>query len=360
MLQGLLRIHRLRSFVVTAALIALVATLAAACGGDDDASTPAASAAAASPSGAATAAATAPAAATYPMTVTDMAGRSVQLKQKPQRIVAISPTAAEMVYAAGGTILGRSSSVKFPSEAAAATDIGSAYQPNPEKILSLKPDLIVGDSVIIKGAPNIVKLVEDIGAPVLFIGAESYQDVLNGLDLIGKALGGSDKTAQVKAGIEKARNDAKAALAGKTVSAVAMTADEKQQLYAAKETSYVGDIMKQAGLTNPAKDLPDTPPVPGYSLLAPEKLLQLNPDYIFAITPDPRAPALAPTIARIPAFKDMKAVTTGHVVDANVELFLQAPGPRIADAFKALTAALTAQGQPASGSSPAASASARP
>jgi iron complex transport system substrate-binding protein len=330
--------------------LAVSAVLLASCGGDDDSATRTAAPSSTSPS--------ASTAAAYPLTITDMAGRSVQIKEKPQRIVAISPTAVEMVFAAGGTVLGRSSSVKYPAEAASATDIGSAYQPSPEKILALKPDLIVGDSVIIKGQPAIQKQVEGIGAPVVFVGAESYQDVLTGLDLMGKVLANPAKTNQMKADIDKAKNDAKAALAGKSISAVAITADEKQQLYAAKDSSYVGDIFKQAGLTNPAKDLPDTPPVPGYSLLAPEKLLQLNPDYIFAITPDPRAPALAPTIAKIPPFKDLKAVTAGHVIDANVELFLQAPGPRVADAFRALTAALT--GTSVAAASPAASASARP
>lgn len=321
-------------------LVALLATaLAVACGGGNSSTT-----ATTQPTVVATAAAsatTASAKTTYPVDITDMAGHKVTIKAKPTTIVAVSPTAAELVYAAGGTIVGRSTTVVYPDAAKNATDIGSAYSPAPDKILALKPDLVVADSVIILGMPNVQKTLDGLGVPVVYVGAQSYADVLTGLDLIGKVLDGTDKTAQVKAGIDKAKNDAKAALAGKNLTFVALTADEKSQLYAAKDTSYVGDIMKQLGISNPASPLPDTPPYPGYSLVATDKLLQMNPDFILAITPDPHAPPLAGVIAQIPPLAGMKAVANKHVIDADMNVFLQAPGPRIADGFKAITAAVT-------------------
>ena len=215
--------------------------------------------------------------------------------------------------------------MKFPEAAKQAADVGSAYAPSAEKILALKPDLVVGDSVIIKGQPDIQKALDGLGVPVLYIGAESYADVITGLDLMGKVLDGTAKTDQVKAQIEKAKNEAKAAVvaAGANVTVMAVTADEKAQLYAAKDNSYVGDILKQLGLKNPGSSLPDTPPLPGYSLLAPEKMLELNPDYILAVTPDPRAPQLAGVLAKIPPFKSLKAVSGNHLIDGDVELFLQ-------------------------------------
>lgn len=326
-----MRLRRLRTLPLLV-LVALGATaLASACGGGNSSTT-----ATTQPTVAATAAASAKTT-TYPVDVTDMANHKVTIKAKPATIVAVSPTAAELVYAAGGTIVGRSTTVTYPDAAKTATDVGSAYSPAPDKILALKPDLVVADSVIILGMPNVQKTLDGLGVPVLYIGAQNYADVLTGLDLMGKVLNATDKTDLVKAGIDKAKNDAKAALAGKNVTFVALTADEKSQLYAAKDTSYVGDIMKQLGINNPASPLPDTPPYPGYSLVATDKLLQMNPDYILAITPDPHAPALAGLITQIPPLQGLKAVTNKHVVDADMNVFLQAPGPRIADAFKAIT-----------------------
>ena len=318
------------------ALGATLLTVTAACGGDDDDDD-----ADATVSPSTQASATAPTAA-YPVKVTDMLGRSVEIKAKPVTVVAISPTAVEFVYAAGGTVVGRSASVEYPAAAKAAKEVGTAYQPNFEQILALKPDLIVADSII-HAQPALRKPLEELPVPVIFAGADSYQKVLDGLKLMGQVFNSQTVVEKVVADIEKAKEDAKKAIAGKSVTAVALIADRENVLYAAKSNSYAGDVLTQLGISNPAATQPDAGPFPGYTTLAPEKLLQFNPDYIFAITPaPPPAPRLATLIPQIPPFKGLKAVTTNKVVDSNVELFLQAPGPRVIEAFKAVSASVSA------------------
>lgn len=310
------------------ALLLAVTAFAASCGGDDDddaETTP--TQAGASPS------ASAPAAA-YPLKVTDLLGREVEIKAKPRTIVALSPTGVEFVYAAGGTVVGRTSSVDYPEAAKQAKDIGTAYQPNFEQILALKPDLVVADSII-QAQSTLRKPIEELPVPVIFAGADSYQKVLDGLNLMGKVLDTRATADNAVAAVQKARDDAKAAIASKNVSAVALISDRDQTLYAAKPGSFAGDILVQVGIKNPAADQPDSGPFPGYTTLAAEKLLQFNPDFILAITPAPApAPRLSTLIPQIPPFKGLKAVTGKHVVEADVVLFLQAPGPRVADAFR--------------------------
>jgi len=328
-------LNRLRFWPSALLLLALGALFAAACGGDDD--SPATSTAAAT-SGTAS---TPTVKASYPVTVTDLLGRTVEIKAKPKVVVALSPTAVEFVYAAGGTIVGRSSSVDFPEAAKAAKEVGTAYQPNFEQILALKPDLIVADSII-HAQPQLKKPLEDLGVPLIFAGADSYQRVLDGLALMGKVFDSTATTTALSASITKARDDAKAAVASKNLSAVALIADRDQTLYAAKPGSYAGDVMNQLGIKNPAASQPDSGPFPGYTTLAPEKLIEYNPDFIFTITPAPApAPRLSTLVPQIPPFKGLKAVTQKKVIEANLELFLQAPGPRIVDAFKAITTAVT-------------------
>jgi len=309
--------------------------------GDDDSAPPAQTPTATS---AATSAAASPSAvkAAYPVKVTDLLGREVEIKAKPVTIVAISPTAVEYVYALGGTVAGRSASVDFPEAAKQVKEVGTAYQPSFETILSLKPDLVVADSVI-QSQPDLRKSLEGLGVPVIFAGADSFQKVLDGITLMGKVLDAQDKAKTLNASITKARDDAKAALAANKASAVALIASRDQTLYAAKPSSYVGDLLQQLGITNPAASQPDSGPFPGYSTLAPEKLVEYNPDFIFTITPAPpgTAPLLSTLIPGIPPFKGLKAVTGKHVVELDLELFLQAPGPRVIDAFKAITAAVS-------------------
>lgn len=320
------------------AIAALGALLAAACGGDDDeeGTTPAAS-----PSTAASPAATATASA-YPVKVTDLLGRSVEIKSKPAAVVALSPSAVEFVYAAGGTVIGRPSSAKFPAEASSAKEVGTSYQPNFETILSLKPDLLVADSII-HADPAMRKSIESLGITVVFVGADSYSQVTAGLKLVGVVFNSTKTTDGIIAKITKARDDAKARIAKAPRSAVVLIGDKDQTLYAAKPSGYVGSILAELGVTNPASSLPDAGPFPGYATAAPEKLIQYNPDYILTITPAPApAPRLSALIPQVPPFKGLKAVTSSHVVELDVEIFLQAPGPRLEKALTAIADAVAA------------------
>jgi iron complex transport system substrate-binding protein len=324
--------------LAAAAAVAVAAIAATACGGDDDdAATPTAAPQATQP-----AASPSPAAA-YPVTVTDMLGRKVEIKAEPKTIVAVSPTAVELVYAAGKTVAGRPSSANYPPEAQSAQAVGTAYQPNLEAILALKPDLVIADSVI-HAQPALRQPLEGLPVPVIFAGANSYAQVLDALRLVGTALNATETTNRAIADIEASLAAAKKALAGKQVTAVAILSDRDQTLYAAKSTSYTGDLLKELGIQNPADALPDAGPFPGYATIAPEKLVEFNPDFIFAITPaPPPAPRLASIIPTIPPFRGLKAVTSNHVVDSDVELFVQAPGPRVKLAFDAIAKAVGGQ-----------------
>lgn len=327
--------YRGPAFLPFLVLVLLTATLLGACGGDDGGASPAATGT--------TATGTASAQAAYPVKVKDLLGREVEIRAKPQTVVGLSPTAVEFVYSVGGTVAGRASSAEYPEAAKQAKAVGTAYQPSFEEILALKPDLIVADSIIQAGAEYRPRL-EGLGVPVIFAGADSYQKVVDGVTLMGKVFDAEGKAREVISGIEKARNDAKAAVAANKASAVFLIAGRDNVLYGAKDSSYAGDVLKQAGITNPAASQPDAGPFPGYTTLATEKLLEYNPDIVFTTTPGPASvPRLNTLIPQIPPFRGLKAVQQNRVVELDVKVFLEAPGPRIVDAFKAVAQAVTAK-----------------
>ena len=340
-----------RARILAAASLAVVAIVAGACGSDDGdsegTSTPPADTTTATAAATTEATSTASAEATateaaseaaYPVTVTDMLGREVEIAAAPERIVALSPTAVELVYALGGSVVGRSSTATFPEAAAQAEDVGSAYQPSIETVLSLEPDLIVADSVI-HAQPQLRGLLEEQSVPVVFAGADSYDGVLEAVQLMGTVLDAPDEAEAVVADIEDALEEATAAVEGQEISAVILIADRDETLYAARDASYAGDILERMGITNPASAQPDSGPFPGYTAVAPEALLGYDPQFILTLTPAPEpAPRLSTIIPQIPPFQGLQAVQNEQVVELDVNLFVQAPGPRLAEALRSLAA----------------------
>ena len=125
---------------------------------------------------------------------------------------------------------------------------------------------------------------------------------------------------------------------------VLLIADRENTLYAANGTSWAGSLMAEVGATNVADGEADSGPFPGYSIVAPETLLQWDPAVILTVTPAPApAPRLSEIMTQIPPFAGLTALRSGRVVEMDVELYLQSPGPRVIEALEALAETLAAQ-----------------
>jgi iron complex transport system substrate-binding protein len=123
--------------------------------------------------------------AAFPVTI-DSPGGKVALARRPERIVSMSPTATEMLFAigAGGQVVAADSNSNYPPEAP-KTDL-SAYQPNVEAIAGYKPDLVVYSDDPGELAASLGRL----GVPALAQPAATrLDDTYAQLDQLGKATG---------------------------------------------------------------------------------------------------------------------------------------------------------------------------
>ena len=269
----------------------------------------------------------------YPLTVVDMMGRTVEIAAKPTRIVSISPTATETLYVAGGAAVARDTSSTFPAEVLSLPELGGAYSPSFEAIAAQRPDLILIEALT---QARFVEPLSQLGAPVVAVRATSLDDVTASVELVGQIIGNGEAAEEASQEISARVSQAVEGLSAGQ-SALILISDADRNLYAAKPQSYPGAIASIAQLSNPAAELPDSGPFPGFAIVSAEQVLGMNPDYVFTITPAPEpAPRLSAMLPRIPGFAALQAVSSGRMHELELAIFLRNQGPRIAEAVEAM------------------------
>jgi iron complex transport system substrate-binding protein len=279
------------------------------------------------------------AAAAYPLTLTDMTGRSVTIAAQPQRVVATSPTTVEAVYAVGGTLVAHDASSDYPPDVAELPTVGRAYAPDFEGIVAQNPDLVIADSI---NQARFVQQFETLGVPVLMVGAASFDDVETAMRLVSQALGLSEKAEEDIAKLEEDRDAVITQVPDQQVKALILIMDADRRIYAAQPDTYVGSLAQLLKAENPAAGLSGAAgPYPGYVLLSAEQAVTENPDVILTISPAPApAPLLSDVLKDVPGYSDLSAVKAGKVHELDVDLFLQAPGPRVVEAMSQMLSLL--------------------
>ena len=274
-----------------------------------------------------------PAPETYPLEIRDMMGRPVTISAAPARIVSISPTATEMLYAVGGIAVARDTSSTFPDEVMELPDIGGAYSPSFESIAAQRPDLILIEALT---QARFLEPLSQFGAPVVAVRATSLEDIATGIRLVGQITGNEETAEQVAQDVSARVSSATEGLsAGK--SALILISDADRNLYVAKPQSYPGAIASMTKLSNPAADLPDSGTFPGFALVSAEQLLTMDPDFLFTITPAPEpAPKLSTVLPRIPGFSGLQSIRNGQMHEIDHVIFLRNQGPRMAEAVEVM------------------------
>ena len=274
-----------------------------------------------------------PAAETYPLEIMDMMGRHVTIPSSPARIVSVSPTATEMLYAAGGSAIARDTGSIFPAAVLDLPEIGGAYQPSFEAIAAQRPDLILVEALT---QARFLEPLSQFGAPVVALRATSLDDITAGIMLLGQIVEQNDTAEQEAQEIAARVSAVTEGLTGGK-SALILISDADRNLYVAKPQSYPGAIASMVKLSNPAADLPDSGTFPGFALVSAEQLLTLDPDFLFTITPAPEpAPRLSAMLPRIPGFAGLRAIASGQMHEIDHVIFLRNQGPRIVDAIEAM------------------------
>jgi len=263
------------------------------------------------------------------ITVTDQTGNVVTLDGPAERVVVLTASSCEIVYAlgAGDTVVGRGEYCDWPSEALSVEMVASGAETNVEQIIALAPQ-IVFMSTMAQSVEQVDQL-EQAGIKVYSSDASdiagTYADIL----AIG-ALVGKDAEAQaIVDGMKQTfETISQNKLDGGTI--YFEVSPLEFGLWAAGSNTFMNEAAEIVGLTNIFAD------VEGWVEVSEEQVLERNPDYILTVgmyfgeglLPDEE-------ILSREAWQGVTAVQNGAILNlSNNEL--SRPGPRLAEGVQAL------------------------
>jgi iron complex transport system substrate-binding protein len=246
----------------------------------------------------------------------------------PRRVIALAPNLTEIVFAlgAGNRLVGVSERSDYPPAAAAIPVVGGVT-PDLEKIVSLRPDLVLATSD--GNSPATVEILARQGIPVLATSAPDLSGVIGSIRAVAGRLGAREAGEGLARALESRREAVRRRdRRGKSPSAVLLIWPAPPQ--AAGAGTFAGDILSTAGGENCV-------PRKGWPVLSPEFLVEAACSVIvYPLEAGTRA-----TFER--AFRDgplsrMAAVRAGRIIGIDGDR-LTRPGPRAFDALEDLAAA---------------------
>ena len=269
-------------------------------------------------------------AATYPVTVGD-----VTLESQPMRIVSLSPTATEMLYAvgAGSQVVAVDEYSNYPQE---AVDLGttlSGYEPNIEAISEFTPDLVIASY----DPGSLVQQLGEIGVPVYLADAVTSIDAAyEQIENIGLLTG---HAAEAAALTESMRTQIEEAVAGVTLTAEPLSYYHEldSTLYSVTSNTFIGSVYSLFGMRNIADNVEAGN---DYPQLSAEVIVSADPDLIF-LADTKCCGETAETVAAREGWGSLKAVTNGNVIELDDDIPSRW-GPRIVDFVLAIRDAVAA------------------
>ena len=266
-------------------------------------------------------------AAAFPVTVGDLT-----LNAEPQRIVSMSATATEMLFAigAGDKVIAVDNFSNYPAQTAELEKV-DAYQPNVEAISSLEPDLVI----ISYDPGNLVEQLNALSIPVFAAYAVSNLDgAYEQLEQLGALTGRLAEAVQLSATMQAEIAEIVAGVT-KTEPPLTYFYELDPTLYTITSNTFVGGVMASLGLVSVADGVEAGN---DYPQLSAEVLVDKDPSIIFLADTKCCAQSLQ-TVAERDGWAELTAVKTGSVVELDDDIASRW-GPRLVDLVRLVAEAV--------------------
>jgi cobalamin transport system substrate-binding protein len=265
----------------------------------------------------------------FPVTIRAANGE-IAVRARPTRIVSLSPTATEDLFAvgAGKQVIAVDDQSDYP-KSAPHTKL-SGFTPNAEAIAAYNPDL-----VIVSNDGGIVAQLQKLGMTVMLEpAANTIAEAYDEIRQIGRATGHGPAATAVVRGMQS-KLTALIRSVPKTRRHLRVFHELSPDYYSATSDTFIGKVYKLFGFTNIA-DAADTTHS-GYPKLAAEYIVSANPQLI-VLADSTCCGQTAGTVAERPGWANVAAVKTRHVVRVD-DSIASRWGPRIVDFARGVAAA---------------------
>lgn len=251
---------------------------------------------------------------------TDDLGRTIRLAPSPQRIVSLAPSITETLYALGtdSSVVGVTDYCDFPPAARSKPKVGGMINPNLERIVELKPDLIVM-SVSGNIKTDFEKL-ESLGFRIFVTNPKDIEGVYKSIGDLGTLTGRRAIAASIIDSL-RAQQDSLAQIASRHESTSVLVLLSLHPVIAAGPGTFLDELIKLANGRNIAADAGTS-----YPVLSREEILKRRPDVIIAM--NDIAKSEKEIIDAHPEWRSLPAVTKRNIAILNADL-ISRPGPRI-------------------------------
>ena len=272
-------------------------------------------------------------AAAWPRTLVDDEGTTIELAEPPQRVISLSPANTEIVFAlgAGDRLVGGTDFDDYPPEAVRLPDVATFTGVLHEAVAGLEPDLVLAAGNNFTPADDI-EYMRDFGVVVLVVYAETVDEVLADIELIGHALGEDDAAAQLVGEMEERISEVEGATAAiGELPRVFYQIGSEPEIYAPAPDSFLADMVALAG------GEPITTSDPAVFSISVEQLVAQDPEVI--VLGDAAYGVCPAQLEARPGWGGMTAVREGAVRPV-WDTIVTRPGPRLAEGLAALALAI--------------------
>jgi len=261
---------------------------------------------------------------------TDEDGRTITVPAKIERFISLAPNLTEIAYAvgAGDRLVGNTTFCDYPEDAKKVQKVGDTLQPSIERILALRPQLVLVSTA--SQLETFTKQLDEHRIAVYVTDPRDLEGVFRSIENLGKLLNQEQRAQETFGHVrERASSTSHRVSSDEPVKVFYQLSAEP--LYTAGRDSFVTDLIRRAGGLSVTADVPEAWP-----RFSQEAAVATRPEAIILPTDGSMGSANSEVAEGL---KRSPAALSGKVYKINGD-FLSRPGPRAVDGLEALARAL--------------------